>query len=142
MSDATGSVQVPANHQQDITGVTDVSGYRAPLESQGPFGLSRDTWAKLVLWFIPIIFASGALFFSFKNMDMRVEENSAAIKTVGDQQHEIKSEQKLQASKLDTIKEEQAKLNGKVEKVDGKLDDQKDDLAAIKAKLGVRGSSD
>lgn len=104
----------------------------------GPLGLSRDTWAKLVIWFLPIIFASGALFFSFQNMDTRVNENSDSLKKVQMNQSETKVTQRVQAIKLDSIQEVQAELKEEVQKVDTKLDGQKDDLTAIKAKLGVR----
>jgi hypothetical protein len=142
VSEATGSVTVESQaavRGDEVTGVHVPCGkcqYEKP--PTGPLGLSRDIWVHIFLWLIPIIFAAGMLFLSIKNMEFRVDENADTIERFGDQQQQIHTEQKVHANKLDTIQAVQAEMKVDVQKVDDKLDDQKDDLAAIKAKLGVR----
>ena len=104
----------------------------------GALGITRDTWAKVIIWFIPVIFACGTLFYSFRNMDDRVGENTGAIKMFSEKQSQMYTEQQVHVFKLDAIQTEQAELKKDIEEVDNKLDDQKGDLAAIKAKLGVK----
>jgi|GEM_PF-5635606 len=111
--------------------------YLPPKNDKGPLGLSRDTWAKLIVWFIPIVFASGALFFSFQNMNVRVSRNSDGIQRIGDQQQEMHTDQSVHETKLDTIKEVQGELKENVKKLGDKIDDQKDDLSAIREKMNI-----
>jgi len=109
-----------------------------PGPPQGPLGLSRDTWAKLVIWFIPIIFASGTLFYSFQNMDSRVDKNADNIQRFSDRQQSMSTKQSVQANTLDSIEEVQGELKARIETVNDKLDSQKGDLISIKTKLKIR----
>lgn len=144
MSDATGSISVPmgtAPSSRKKTKSTCECKYPEDVLA-GPMGVSRDTWAKVLLWLVPIIFSSGAFFYSYKNTDMQVKKNEKSLFELSSKQQSIYTEQRVQANTLGTIKGEQKDMKRKVDSVDGKLDDQKDDLALIKAKLRIHETDD
>ena len=150
MGDATGSVSVSANN--NVEGSSDevckTCNYPAS-DTAGLLGLSRDTWVKVALWLVPIIFASGAAYVSIANAEKRIKSNEQVIKTFGEKQNEMYTFQKVQDAKLDgikeaqdaklqVIKESQGALKQEIKGVKDRLDDQTNDLTLIKAKLGVR----
>jgi ATP-dependent Zn protease len=100
--------------------------------------LSRDTWVRIVLWFVPIIFTAGMLFYFVQDLSANDIKHEKNIEKMDERQQKVSSEQQLVKFKLDVVSEKQSEIVKDIKKIDEKLDDQKDDLTAIKVKLGVR----
>lgn len=132
MGENTGSIAIPLTEETSkIYGVPS-------RKSIGPITLTTDTWVKVFLWFLPIAFTAGTMFYSMNNMDSRVNDAEAEVKSMSETQHSVRTEQKIQALKLDTISKAQKEMKEDMKSVDGKLDDQSKDLTLIKEKLRVR----
>lgn len=142
MSEATGSIGnviIPPSAPIPKAVIPPIiAPQQMPVLPVGTMGISRDTWAKVLIWFIPVVFACGTIFYSFCDMDDRVGENTGAIKMFSDKQSQMYTEQQVHVFKLDAIQTDQSEIKNDIESVDGKLDKQSDDLSAIKAKLGVK----
>lgn len=106
--------------------------------SMGPLGISRDTWARVLMWFLPIVFASGALYVSVKNTDMQVEQNATSLQTLNSQSASTKNSQEIIRMKVDSLVNAQKEIKANMAGMDNKLDALSNDLSAIKGKLGVR----
>ncbi len=110
--------------------------YAPGTQQQG--SMSKDIWIKIITWATPIVFAAGALYYSIGSMADRVKGVEGALSKVKDAQGEVRTEQKVLNVQMNAMREEQSRAKIKIDQVDEKLDGQKDDLTAIKAKLGIR----
>jgi hypothetical protein len=88
-------------------------------------------WLRVLLWFVPIVFASGALFFSVQNMDSRIEEQDTKIESLNKTSADLSAEQRVLDARMTAIEAGQRALMGKMDKV-------VDDLGAIRERLGER----
>ncbi len=143
MRENTGPVQVGEPRLPPVVKerVTEYPRYRYAREKASGSSLSRDTWVKLIIWITPIIFAAGALYYSIGSMADRVKGVEGSLSAVKEAQSETMAEQRVFNVQIQAIREDQAHTKIQIEKVDEKIDSQKDDLSAIKAKLGIRRRS-
>lgn len=101
-------------------------------------GLSKDTWVRIALWFIPLIFTAGMFFYFVQDLSANDAKHDKVIDKIEEKQQGNVVEQELIKFKIDAMSKKQTEVVNDVKKIDEKLDDQKDDLTAIKVKLGVR----
>jgi heme/copper-type cytochrome/quinol oxidase subunit 2 len=138
---------MPGDHTP-LNPVDDYSGVRAlpPFQPYQPAYqqwhpdplISRDSWIRIVMWVIPIIFTAGALFVSVKSMTQRQDEQEAALRAEVERRTRLESEQRIMQSTVHVMSGQQERLVTKVEVIDEKLNEQKSQLSAIGERIGVR----
>jgi len=128
MQDSAGVQVAPTTSRGD-----EPSGVVVPSQYSGGGNgrITREMWLRVLLWFVPIVFASGALFFSIQNMDSRIEEQDSKIEVLGREAADLSAEQRVLDARMMAIEAGQRKLMDKMDKV-------VDDLGAIREKLGAR----
>ncbi len=143
MREKTGSIPIEdiAHPPVSREALSEYPRYRYSRDRPPSNGLSKDMWVKLITWVTPIIFAAGALYYSIGSMTERVKDAEASVSTVKEIQNGVRSEQRVLSVQMQAIRENQAEVDAKLDKVVEKMDAQKDDLSAIKAKLGIRRRS-
>jgi hypothetical protein len=100
--------------------------------------ISRESWVRIVLWVIPIIFTAGALYVSVQSMTQRQDEQESVLRAEMDRRARLESEQRVMQSTVQGMSEQQGRLVIKVEAIDDKLNEQKSQLSAIGERLGAR----
>lgn len=128
MQDPTGVQVAPTTNRGDEPSGVVVPGQYS---SGGNGRITKEMWLRVLLWFVPIVFASGALFFSVQNMDSRIEEQDSKIEDLSKASTDLSAEQRVLDARMTAIEEGQRKLMNKMDKV-------VDDLGAIREKLGAR----
>lgn len=137
---------MPGDHTP-LNPVDDYSGVR-PLPPMPPYqpyhpmyhepAISRDSWVRIVLWIIPIIFTAGALFVSVKGIDARQDAQDAALRAAIEHGTKLEADQKVMQSAVQVMTNQQEKLVNKVEVIDDKLNEQRSQLSAIGERMGLR----
>jgi heme/copper-type cytochrome/quinol oxidase subunit 2 len=133
----------PINPVEEVSGV-----YRLP---QYPYAapyypqhhepaISKDSWVRIVMWIIPIIFTAGALFVSVKTMTQRQDDQESALRVEMDRSTKLESEQRIMQSTVQAISQQQDRIVNKVEVIDDKMNEQRSQLSAIGERIGVRVS--
>lgn len=135
----------PLNPVEEVSGVFRVPqfppygpgyhpGYRDP-------AISKDSWVRIVMWIIPIIFTAGALFVSVRSMTQRQDDQEAALRAEIDRSTKIESDQKIMQSAVQVMTVQQDRLVTKVEAIDDKINEQRSQLSAIGERIGIRSGS-
>lgn len=100
-------------------------------------GVSKDTWIKIIIWFVPMIFMAGTIFAAFNHTSDRVDDHEQAIDKMSDKQQTIHEEQRIIKADIEAVKEGQKIQGKKLDVVDDQLRQQDVDLAVIREKLRV-----
>lgn len=102
---------------------------------KGPLGLTRDTWAKLIIWFIPMVFFAGGTFVSMRNLTEKVGDHGDAIENVRSAQTDVEKTQVQHEATISAIQETQKELKGSVKAIDNKLDNHGKILSAMEVRF-------
>jgi hypothetical protein len=120
--EATGATQTPP------------PGY-APIATAS---LSRDSWVRIFLWIVPIVFTAGSLFVSVKSMTQRQDEQEQTLREQDQRMTRIETDQRIMQSTVQAMSAQQEKLVGRVEAIVDKLNEQHAALSAIGERIGAR----
>lgn len=142
----------PISPVEDYTGVNRLPQMPAyspqyPPWQQDPYrrpsvfsAISKESWVRIILWIIPIIFTAGALYVSVQSMTQRQDEQESVLRAEVERRSKLEAEQRIMQSTVQGMSVQQDKLVGKVEAIDDKLNEQKSQLSAIGERLGARPS--
>ncbi len=132
----------PLNPMDDYSGVRalpQMPAYQPTYQQWQPEPMiSKDSWVRIIMWVIPIIFTAGALFVSVKTMTQRQDDQDAALRAEVERSTKLESEQRIMQSTIQAISIQQDRIVTKVEVIDDKLNEQKSQLSAIGERIGVR----
>lgn len=100
--------------------------------------ISRDSWVRIILWVIPIIFTAGALYVSVQALGARQDDQEARLKAEEAKSARIEADVRIMQSTVQAISAQQDRLVGRVEAINDKLNDLKATLGAIGERVGAR----
>lgn len=138
MAEPTGSISI---NEHDIRDGNCTGCNYDPVDEKGPLGLSRDTWVKLVIWFLPMVFFAGGIYFNYVSLSEKVVDNSEDIRGVWWANSKIEKIQIKQESNIEKIRESQNEVKQSIKEIDSKLDAHGNVLSALKVRFNLKTES-
>jgi len=108
-----------------------------PRRRKGDGGMTRGDWLRVIAWALPIVFMAAVMYVTLNMVVDKSVDHDTKISLLDGKVSDIKEAQALVKSKSDDVEKKQDKMILTIEKIDDKLEENGQDLAAIKTKLKI-----
>jgi len=137
--DVTGQFDLPAGAGYYAGGPMPY-GPMAPHEREGDRmtgGVTRDTWVRIVIWVIPLIFMAGALYFNIQSTAQRQDALEEQVKMVSERVNGMASDARVLQETVGALRSAGDRIPPQLDALKEQLSGLRSDLAAIREKLGI-----
>lgn len=100
-------------------------------------GVTRDTWVRIVIWVIPLIFMSGALYFNIQSTAQRQDAVEEQVKLVSERVNAMASDARVLQETVSALRSAGDRIPPQLDALKEQLSGLRSDLAAIREKLGI-----
>jgi hypothetical protein len=102
-------------------------------------GVSRDTWVRVMIWVIPLIFMAGTLYFNVQTTAQRQDSVEEQVRVVSDRLNSMASDARVLQEHVTALRLSGDRIQPQLDGLKEQMSGLKQDLAAIREKLGISG---
>jgi hypothetical protein len=103
-------------------------------------GLTRDTWVRIIIWVVPLIFMAGTLYFNLQTTVARQEALEERVRLISDRVSAMASDARVLQEHVMALRAAGDRIQPQLDGLREQLSGLRSDLAAIREKLGIAGA--
>jgi TolA-binding protein len=112
---------------------------RDPASAANPvWALTRDTWVRLFIWLIPMIFMAGTLYITFQSSLTRQEVLARDVDRIEAEMVRMALEQRVQQEHVTAVRAAQERLQPQLDALREQLSALREDIAVLRETLEMR----
>jgi hypothetical protein len=104
-----------------------------------PGGLTRDTWVRIIIWIVPLVFMAGTLYFNLQATVARQDALEDQVRLVSDRVSAMASDARVMQEHVTALRLAGDRIQPQLDGLREQLSGLRSDLAAIREKLGIAG---
>jgi len=104
-----------------------------------PGGLTRDTWVRMIIWIVPLVFMAGTLYFNLQATVARQDALEDQVRLVSDRVSAMASDARVMQEHVTALRLAGDRIQPQLDAMREQLSGLRSDLAAIREKLGIAG---
>jgi outer membrane murein-binding lipoprotein Lpp len=108
-----------------------------PPPAEAIAGFSRDTWVRMVIWILPLVFIAGTLYFNLQSSMARQDAMDAQVRALSDRVAGLASDQRVLQEHVQALRLNGDRIQPQLDGLKDQLNELRLDLGAIREKLGI-----